>query len=100
MLGSSVGRGRRWPISYQMGWVAGSITRRRTTGEERVSVLEPAAFRERLAQEVERAGSYERPLTVALFAVHGAGERAKALRALETSSRLVDVIGKLDDHHL
>jgi DNA-binding NtrC family response regulator len=64
----------------------------------RAVLLEPAALRGRLVQEVERAVSYERPLCIAVIAAD-AGARLVASAVIDTL-RVVDVIGVLDDHHL
>jgi DNA-binding NtrC family response regulator len=64
----------------------------------RAVLLEPAALRSRLVQEVERAVSYERPLWVAVVAVDS-GARTIASAVTDTL-RVVDVIGVLDERHL
>ncbi|TMQ04655.1 MAG: FHA domain-containing protein, partial [Deltaproteobacteria bacterium] len=64
----------------------------------RAVLLEPAALRGRLVQEVERAVSYERPLCVAVVATD---RNARSIASAVTDSlRLVDVIGVLDERHL
>jgi DNA-binding NtrC family response regulator len=64
----------------------------------RAVLLEPAALRGRLVQEVERAASYERPLCVAVIAVE---RTARAIASAVTDTlRVVDVIGVLDERHL
>jgi DNA-binding NtrC family response regulator len=64
----------------------------------RAVLLEPAALRGRLVQEVERAVSYERPLCVAVVATDRSA-RAVASAVID-SLRVVDVIGILDERHL
>jgi two-component system, NtrC family, response regulator AtoC len=64
----------------------------------RAVLLESAALRSRLAQEVERAVSYERPLCVAVVA---ADRSARAIASIVIDTlRVVDVIGVLDERHL
>lgn len=60
--------------------------------------LEAAALHARLVQEVERAVSYERPLSVAVVTVEGTS-RWIANTMMEYV-RLVDVIGVLDEQHV
>jgi DNA-binding NtrC family response regulator len=62
------------------------------------SLLDPAQLRERLAQEVERTISYERPLSVMALTIDP--PRDSAQRALRPLLRLIDVIGTLDERHL
>jgi DNA-binding NtrC family response regulator len=64
----------------------------------RAVLMEPAALRGRLVQEVERAVSYERPLCVAVVATDRSA-RAVASAVID-SLRVVDVIGILDERHL
>src|SRR6185436_2946380 len=59
----------------------------------RAVLLEPAALRGRLVQEVERAVSYERPLCIAVIAAD-AGARLVASAVIDTL-RVVDVLGVL-----
>jgi len=64
----------------------------------RAVLLEPAALRGRLVQEVERAVSYERPLCIAVVSAEPSA-RIIASAVIDTL-RVVDVIGVLDDRHL
>jgi two-component system response regulator AtoC len=64
----------------------------------RAVLLEPAALRGRLVQEVERAVSYERPLCVAVVATD---RSARSIASAVTDTlRVLDVIGVLDERHL
>lgn len=61
-------------------------------------LLEPAALRARLAQEVERAVVFSRPLGVAVVA---ADSNARVIAsAVSPALRVIDVIGILDERHL
>jgi two-component system response regulator AtoC len=64
----------------------------------RGALLEPAALRGRVVQEVERAVSYERPLCIAVIAADP-GARAIA-HTVADALRVVDVLGVLDERHL
>jgi DNA-binding NtrC family response regulator len=64
----------------------------------RAALLDPPALRGRLAQEVERALLYERPLCVAVIA-SDRSPRALA-HAVAHTLRVIDVIGALDERHL
>ena len=64
----------------------------------RAVLLEPAALRGRLVQEVERAVSYERPLCIAVVA---ADQGSRTIASTVTDAlRVVDVLGVLDERHL
>jgi two-component system, NtrC family, response regulator AtoC len=65
----------------------------------RAGLLQSGALEQRLAQEVERALCYERPLSVIVAAVAPALQDA-AVRAVLDCVRLVDVVGMLDEHHI
>jgi two-component system response regulator AtoC len=56
-------------------------------------ILEPAALRARLAEEVDRALRYQRPLTLLSVAVAAAATRDDVAAAVADETRLIDVIG-------
>jgi DNA-binding NtrC family response regulator len=64
------------------------------------SLLDPPQLRERLAQEVERTITYERPLSVLCLAHDPTRPKDAAARALRAHLRLIDVVGSLDERHL
>jgi DNA-binding NtrC family response regulator len=63
----------------------------------RNTVLDAAALRIRIAQEVERATSYERKLCVAVVITE---DVVTIANAVSDTLRVVDVIGIVDDRHL
>lgn len=67
--------------------------------QRRSAILDSSALRERLTQEVERATSYERPLSVLVLVV-APGVREAVAAALLAAVRMLDVVGVLDERHL
>jgi two-component system, NtrC family, response regulator AtoC len=57
-----------------------------------LTLLEPSAFRQRVAQEIERARGYHRPLTL-MAATLGRSDRPRIALALERRLRTIDVAG-------
>jgi two-component system, NtrC family, response regulator AtoC len=71
------------------------------TGSARpTAAFDGPALRERLIHEVERAVSYERPLSVAAIAVDSPAARDALLAELLPSLRPVDIAGRVDDRHV
>jgi DNA-binding NtrC family response regulator len=66
----------------------------------RHSFLEAGQLRERLAQEVERTVSFERPLSVLAVALESGRTREDLAAKIRPLLKLMDVVGTMDERHV